>query len=71
MSKIGFPKKVLEKNKFAILIYKSPKGLKGLREKTRANLDFNWLDYMGVKHGSFMWIVTGFCVPLFLSSSHF
>ena len=30
MSKIGFPKKVLEKNKFAILIYKFPKGLKEL-----------------------------------------
>jgi hypothetical protein len=33
MSKIGFPKKVLEKNKFAILIYKSPKGLKAVFEK--------------------------------------
>ena len=25
----------------------------------------------GVKHGSFMWIVTGLFVPLFLSSSEF
>jgi len=33
MSKIGFPKKVLEKNKFAILIYKFPKGLKAVFEK--------------------------------------
>ena len=71
MSKIGFPKKVLEKNKFAILIYKSPKGLKGLREKTRANLFPIWLDYRGVKHGSFIVFVTGLCVRLFISSSHF
>ena len=33
MSKIGFPKKVLEKNKFAILIYKFSKGLKEFYEK--------------------------------------
>jgi hypothetical protein len=54
-----------------VLIYKFPKGLKGFEEKTRTNLDSNWLDYRDVKHGSFMWIVTGFCAPLFLSSSPF
>jgi hypothetical protein len=33
MSKIGFPKKVLEKNKFAILNINSQKGLKNFEGK--------------------------------------
>ena len=71
MSKIGFCRKGLGKKKNVwFLNINSQKDLKDLK-KTRVKPDSNWLDYRGVKHGSFMWIVTGFCVPLFLSSSHF